>query len=56
MTNRLAFERGQLLTPPSLICAGEVLEYAVLLTVKKEDEAGFERQFLQLKPYYVDTR
>ncbi|GAQ91151.1 Hypothetical protein KFL_007350010 [Klebsormidium nitens] len=34
----------------------EVLEYAVLLTVKKEDEAGFERQFLQLKPYYVDTR
>jgi 26S proteasome regulatory subunit N12 len=55
MSDRLAFNQGQLLTP-SLICAGEVLEYAVLLTVKKEDEAGFERQFLQLKPYYVDTR
>lgn len=33
---------------------GEVLEHAVLLSVKLEDEDSFERNFLQLETYYFD--
>lgn len=36
--------------------AREILEYAVGLSVKREDESAFERNFLQLKAYYTDTR
>lgn len=36
--------------------AGEVLEQAVLLSVRLQDEAAFERSFTQLKTYYTDTR
>ena len=35
---------------------GEVLEYAVLLSVKLQDQALFERQFNQLNTFYTDTR
>jgi 26S proteasome regulatory subunit N12 len=34
----------------------EVLEYAVLLSVKLQDQALFERQFNQLNTFYTDTR
>lgn len=36
--------------------AGEVLEYAVLLSIKLEDEGAFERNYLQLHSYYLDQR
>lgn len=36
--------------------SGEVLEQAVLLSVRLQDEAAFERNFLQLKTYYTDSR
>jgi 26S proteasome regulatory subunit N12 len=36
--------------------AGEVLEQAVLLSCKKQDEAAMERSFAQLRTYYNDTR
>lgn len=39
-----------------LLLAREVLEHAVLLGVKLEDEAVFERNFAQLKSYYAATR
>jgi len=32
--------------------AGEVLEYAVLLTVKEKNPEAFERSFAQLKTFY----
>lgn len=35
---------------------GDVLEQAVSLSVKLQDEAAFERNYLQLKTYYTDTR
>ena len=38
------------------VLAGEVLEQAVLLSVRLQDEAAFERNFLQLKTYYTDSR
>lgn len=38
------------------VVAGEVLEQAVLLSVRLQDEAAFERNFTQLKTYYTDTR
>jgi hypothetical protein len=36
--------------------AGSVFESAVFLSVKAKDEAAFERNFAQLKPYYTDAR
>jgi 26S proteasome regulatory subunit N12 len=36
--------------------AGEVLEHAVLLSLKQHDEAALERSFVQLKTYYADTK
>jgi 26S proteasome regulatory subunit N12 len=36
--------------------AGDILEHAVVLSVKMEDQDAFERHFLQLKSYYTDTR
>ncbi|KAK9829073.1 hypothetical protein WJX72_003760 [[Myrmecia] bisecta] len=39
-----------------LLLARDVLEHAVSLSVKLQDEAAFERNFLQLKTYYTDTR
>ncbi|XP_023634459.1 LOW QUALITY PROTEIN: 26S proteasome non-ATPase regulatory subunit 8 homolog A [Capsella rubella] len=35
---------------------GIFIEYAVVLRVKTEDQDAFERDFFQLKPYYVDAR
>jgi hypothetical protein len=38
-----------------ILCAtGEILEQAVLLSVKDSDSAAFERNFSQLKVYYTD--
>mmetsp|Transcript_17296 Transcript_17296/g.56606 ORF Transcript_17296/g.56606 Transcript_17296/m.56606 type:complete len:265 (-) Transcript_17296:985-1779(-) len=39
-----------------LLLAREVLEHAVLLSVSQRDEAGFDRNFAQVKTYYTDTR
>ncbi|BBN11921.1 26S proteasome regulatory subunit N12 [Marchantia polymorpha subsp. ruderalis] len=39
-----------------LILAREIFEHAIVLSVKTEDQDAFERHFLQLKPYYTDTR
>eukprot|EP00803_Ostreobium_quekettii_P008144 evm.model.scf_818.9 EVM.evm.TU.scf_818.9 scf_818:56296-59538(-) len=36
--------------------ARDVLEHAVLLSIKLEDEEAFERNFLQLQTYYTDQR
>ena len=36
--------------------AGEALELAVMLSLKMQDDAAFERNFLQLRTYYTDTR
>ena len=36
--------------------AGEALELAVILSLKMQDDAAFERNFLQLRTYYTDTR
>eukprot|EP00897_Mesotaenium_endlicherianum_P008130 jgi/Mesen1/7345/ME000377S06568 len=36
--------------------ARDILEHAVVLSVKLKDEVAFERNFLQLKTYYTDTR
>lgn len=35
---------------------GDIYEHAVVLSVKTEDQDAFERDFFQLKPYYVDAR
>lgn len=54
--------------PSSLLCfispshsifnlfTGEVLELAVLASVRQGDEAAFDRNFAQLRPYYLDAR
>lgn len=39
-----------------LQCAGDILEQAVFLSVRLQDEAAFERNYLQLKTYYTDTK
>ncbi|CAI5465251.1 unnamed protein product [Closterium sp. Yama58-4] len=39
-----------------LLLARDVMEHAVLLSVKQKDEALFERNYLQLRTYYTDTR
>eukprot|EP01018_Ginkgo_biloba_P032404 Gb_00526 [translate_table: standard] len=39
-----------------LTLARDIFEHAVVLSVKTEDQDAFERDFLQLKPYYTDTR
>lgn len=36
--------------------AGDVLEFAVLSSLKHKDDAGFERNFNQLRTFYTDTR
>ena len=36
--------------------AGDVLEFAVLSSVKHKDDAGFVRNYSQLRTYYADTR
>lgn len=36
--------------------AGEVLESAIFLSVKLEDEVMFERNYMQLKTFYADAR
>lgn len=35
---------------------GDIYEYAVVLSVKMEDQEAFERDFCQLKPYYTDAK
>ena len=35
--------------------AGDVLEQAVFLSVKLQDDEAFERNYDQLKTYYTDT-
>jgi len=35
--------------------ARDIYEHAVVLSVKLEDQDAFERDFCQLKPYYMDT-
>ena len=39
-----------------LSLAREVLEHAVLISLKAKDDAAMERSFTQLKTFYVDTR
>ncbi|CAH2080260.1 unnamed protein product, partial [Thlaspi arvense] len=39
-----------------LTIARDIYEHAVVLSVKTEDQDSFERDFFQLKPYYVDAR
>ncbi|CAH8382560.1 unnamed protein product [Eruca vesicaria subsp. sativa] len=39
-----------------LTLARDIYEHAVVLSVKTEDQDAFERDFFQLKPYYVDAR
>eukprot|EP00475_Leptophrys_vorax_P011849 TRINITY_DN18323_c0_g1_i1.p1 TRINITY_DN18323_c0_g1~~TRINITY_DN18323_c0_g1_i1.p1 ORF type:complete len:266 (-),score=42.39 TRINITY_DN18323_c0_g1_i1:112-909(-) len=39
-----------------LLLAREAMEHAVLLSVLQKDEALFERNYLQLRTYYTDTR
>lgn len=39
-----------------MLLARDILEQAVLLSVQMQDEASFERNFLQLNTYYTDTR
>jgi hypothetical protein len=36
--------------------AGQVLELAVLLSIRLQDEVAFERNFNQLRVYYADAR
>lgn len=36
--------------------AGDIWEHAALLAVKSQDEAAFERSYLQLRNYYIDAR
>ncbi|KAK1609373.1 hypothetical protein QYE76_033046 [Lolium multiflorum] len=38
-----------------LTTARDIYEHAVVLSVKMEDQDAFERDFCQLKPYYMDT-
>ena len=47
---------SSLTTRPAFPCAGDVLEFAVLSSVKHKDDAGFERNYSQLRTYYADTR
>ena len=35
--------------------AGDVLEHAVLLSLKRKDDAAMERSFAQLTTFYSDT-
>jgi len=39
-----------------MMLARDVLEYAVISAVKRNDAASFERNFTQLRPYYLDVR
>eukprot|EP00250_Pteridium_aquilinum_P012861 c20990_g1_i1 orf=450-1250(-) len=39
-----------------LLLARNIFEHAVVLSIMTEDQEAFERHFLQLKPYYSDTR
>ncbi|GAB4816975.1 hypothetical protein N2152v2_004021 [Parachlorella kessleri] len=39
-----------------LLLARQVLELAVLLSIRQQDEAAFERNFNQLRVYYSDAR
>lgn len=39
-----------------LVLARNIFEHAVVLSIMTEDQEAFERHFLQLKPYYTDTR
>eukprot|EP00891_Asterochloris_glomerata_P003058 jgi/Astpho2/3058/e_gw1.00051.159.1_t len=39
-----------------LAMAREALELAVIVSLKMQDDAAFERNFLQLRTYYTDTR
>lgn len=41
---------------PQCAAAGDILEQAVFLSVRLQDEAAFERNYLQLKTYYTDTK
>ena len=36
--------------------AGDILEHAVFLSIRLQDDAAFERNYLQLNAYYTDTR
>lgn len=39
-----------------LMLARNIFEHAVVLSIMTEDQEAFERHFLQLKPYFSDTR
>ncbi|KAL4519487.1 hypothetical protein Ndes2526A_g01907 [Nannochloris sp. 'desiccata'] len=39
-----------------LILARDILELAVLSSVRQNDDAAFDRNFAQLRPYYLDAR
>ncbi|XP_073051937.1 26S proteasome non-ATPase regulatory subunit 8 homolog A-like [Primulina eburnea] len=39
-----------------LTIARDIYEHAVVLSIKIEDQDAFERDFFQLKPYYMDAR
>jgi 26S proteasome regulatory subunit N12 len=39
-----------------MMLARDVLEYAVISAVKRNDAVSFERNFTQLRPYYLDVR
>lgn len=39
-----------------LLLARQVLELAVLLSIKQQDEVAFERNYNQLRTYYTDSR
>ncbi|KAL3687161.1 hypothetical protein R1sor_013470 [Riccia sorocarpa] len=39
-----------------LLLAMDIFEHAIVLSVKMEDQDAFERHFLQVKPFYTDTR
>ena len=45
---------GQQTSEKEFLLAREVLEHAVLLSVRLEDEQSFERNYLQLECYYFD--
>lgn len=37
-----------------LVIARDVLELSVLVSVRRKDSSGFERDFLNLQRYYID--
>lgn len=52
----LGFSAASQQAKEELQLSREVLEFAVLLSVKNADQVGFERNYNQLKVYYADSR